>query len=190
MEFLSNIVNSLLLPKDDDTRSHDPLLPMTRDNPPPPYEYESDGTTDDDDDDDDVLLPPETEPLWNTQEEFARYVYGLICDNDEEKLPSHADYYFDMFSTEECDPYVGEEKVTVYWLPKRHPYAIMIREANINYFREHRENLYPIFSQHMSCVVYHKEYIDQAVDKCKEWHAVLYKKPEEEEKEKEKQEEE
>lgn len=170
--------------------AHEPLLPLTQ-----PYldntktqplngynnnnndvdPFDDYGAFDDDDDDDDdyenvyntQTNDTEQAAIWNTEDEFAAYVYSCVQSERQCDIPYKHDFYYDMFKSIEHDPYLDQD-VHVYWLPKKHPYSMMIRESNIEHYAHFQQNKYPIFAQYMNVVAYNEQYIDQAVISCLE----------------------
>ena len=148
-------------------------------------DFDDDDFVDDDDDDDDddyysilynneetshvnyTNIVNEKNVIWETEDEFANHVYEQVKSHHMCDIPRPCDFYYDMFKTTQHDPYLNED-VEVFWLPKTHPYAMMIRESNIEHFRKHKTNKYPIFAQYLNVVLYTDQFVDQAVCCCLE----------------------
>jgi hypothetical protein len=107
---------------------------------------------------------PEVHAKWGSEEDFGKFVYEEASKNKRhvENCLKKEDFYFNMIQTEEFDKCL-ERTVTVWWLPRDHPYACMIKEANINYYSETKKYKYPRFSSHLGMVIYQDFCIEQAV---------------------------
>lgn len=125
---------------DDDDDPNSPLLPLN-------------GYTNEDDDDDDEEVVEEIvwRHEWETEQDYANFVFECI---ERTRTP-----YFEMYSTEEydCD---SEKKVKVWWMQRTHPYAAMIRVTN---FKSSKVR-YPCFDKHLNSIIYCDNIIEKAIE--------------------------
>lgn len=110
----------------------------------------------------------EVRSCWETEKEFAEYVYGEarnFSKRPEEEPLEPQDFYFNMVSTVERDR-ATRKPVKVWWLPRDHPYVEMIVEENMQYLHEYQQFRFPHFGSYLSMVLYMDYAIQEAIKSC------------------------
>jgi hypothetical protein len=100
---------------------------------------------------------------WPSEDQYIAYV----CSKMPNKSPvTTEDFYFDMiFTLEWCVDL--KTTVKIWWLHKCHPYALMIKEANIKEYQSTKKQKYPIYTRCLNVVAYHDTHIQIALESIK-----------------------